>query len=78
MTAMANINCLQGIACPKCGNDEQLIIAVHCLADVTDDGAETFGDLEWDAGSYARCPACGHDGTLTEFQSTQTDKETHP
>jgi DNA-directed RNA polymerase subunit RPC12/RpoP len=79
---MTNSNCLEGIACPKCGNDSLIYIETTTLAAVTDDGAETFGDMEWDADSYAECPECGHRSILGEFRiptdndnATQTSKE---
>ena len=62
-----NTNCLEHIACPQCGNDSALNITVIALAHVTDDGAEVFGDLEWDDQSFAACPACGRIGKLGEF-----------
>ena len=65
---MTNTNCLEGIACPKCGNDFRIFIEAKTLAVVTDDGAETFGDMEWDDDSYAECPECQHHGTLGEFR----------
>jgi DNA-directed RNA polymerase subunit RPC12/RpoP len=65
---MTNESCLEGIACPKCGNDERVIIAVKTLATVTDDGAEPFGDMEWDDDSFARCPECDHWGRLGAFR----------
>lgn len=79
---MTNSNCLEGIACPKCGNDAMIHIEARTLAVVTDDGAETFGDMEWDGDSYAECPDCHHRGTLKGFRidpktetSTPTNKE---
>jgi hypothetical protein len=79
---MTNTNCLRGIACPKCGNDSRIYIEAITMAEVTDDGAETFGDMEWDGDSYAECPACEHRGTLDGFRVnpatetlTSTDKE---
>lgn len=65
---MTNVNCLQGIACPICGNDSVIHIDVRVLARVTDDGAETFGDIEWDGDSFTECPQCEHRGTLAEFR----------
>jgi len=70
---MSNVNCLQGIACPKCGNDAIINVEVRILAAVTDDGAETFGDMEWDGSSYAECPDCEHRGTLAEFRAEAAD-----
>jgi len=82
---MTSSNCLEGIACPACGNDSMLYIEVRTLASVTDDGAETYGDMEWDSGSYAECPECRRSGTLAEFRvepatenPTQTTEEKRP
>jgi hypothetical protein len=79
---MTNTNCLEGIACPKCGNDSRMYIGVYTLAEVTDDGAETFGDMEWDSDSYAKCTHCAYDGKLKAFhvepkeeKPTQAEKE---
>jgi DNA-directed RNA polymerase subunit RPC12/RpoP len=79
---MTNTNCLAGIACPACGNDAMIYIAARTLAVVTDDGAQTFGDMEWDADSYAECPDCQHRSTLGQFRTdapsettTVTEKE---
>jgi len=69
---MINHNCLAGIACPKCGNDAMIYIKARTLAAVTDDGAETSGDMEWDADSYAECPYCQYLGTLGEFRTVST------
>jgi len=73
---MSNSNCLQGLACPSCGNDSMLTIEARVLAVVTDDGAETFGDMEWNARSYAECPECGHQETLAAFQAPATHPST--
>jgi hypothetical protein len=79
---MTNSNCLHGIACSKCANDSMIYIEVWTLAVVTDDGAETYGDMEWNSDSYAECPDCQHCGTLGGFRidpatesSTSTQKE---
>lgn len=69
---MTNSNCLEGIVCPKCGNDAMVYIEARTLAVVTDDGAETFGDMEWDSDSYAECPDCQHRCTLKEFRINPT------
>ena len=65
---MTNTNCLQGIACPKCGQNARMIIEVRSLAVVTDEGAETFGDMDWDDDNYAECPECGFPDTLAAFR----------
>jgi predicted RNA-binding Zn-ribbon protein involved in translation (DUF1610 family) len=66
---MTNTNCLEGIKCPACGNEEQFRIAGRALFTVTDDGTEDHGDIEWDDDSYADCPECGRHGTLRDFRA---------
>jgi hypothetical protein len=72
---MANENCLEGIRCPQCGNEERLIITANVVAEVTDDGAEVassqYGNgFEWDDESMTRCPECDRDGPLKGFHAT--------
>lgn len=64
---MSNENCLAGLRCPRCGNEDRLLIGCKVMADVTDGGADVFGDMEWDAGSPAACPACDQAGKLSDF-----------
>lgn len=72
---MTNVNCLQGITCPLCGNDAIVNIEIKSLAAVTDEGAETFGDMEWDGDSFAECPECDYCGTLAEFRTEATNHD---
>lgn len=67
---MANTNCLEGLRCPnpKCKQDSKLFIVGLAEFDVTDDGAEVVGDIEWDDNSHARCPECGASGSLFQFR----------
>jgi hypothetical protein len=69
---MPNHNCLEGIRCPQCGNEDRFIIAAHVMAEVTDDGADIASPMygsgfEWDDDSYCRCPECDREGPLKEF-----------
>ncbi|MBC7816369.1 MAG: hypothetical protein IAG10_05700 [Planctomycetaceae bacterium] len=63
-----NHNCLEGIACPKCGNHHRFKIAVETLAMVTDDGAEAIGDMNWNEESDTHCAECGHHARLKDFR----------
>ena len=65
---MTNTNCLAGLACPKCGNDAMFYIKSATLAVVTDEGAETFGDVHWDSASTTECPECQHRDALFGFK----------
>ena len=71
---MGNKNCLEGIRCPQCGNEDRFMITADVVAEVTDEGAEVASPLygngfEWDDSSMTRCPECDRDGPLKEFRS---------
>jgi hypothetical protein len=66
---MTNTNCLEGIKCPACGNEDRFRIAGTAVFTVTDEGAEDHGDIEWDDDSYADCPDCFRHGTLKDFRA---------
>ena len=64
---MTNTNCLENIVCPRCGHTDSFIIELKTRADVTDAGAETFGEMQWDEWSLIQCKNCDTDGTVAEF-----------
>lgn len=64
---MTNENCLQGIRCPACGQEDRLKITALITCVVTDDGSDPVGDHEWDDDSGTHCPNCGFDGKLKAF-----------
>ena len=68
---MTNENCLEGIRCPKCGNEDRFFIVAITLADVTDGGADIakHTDMEWNDDSHSRCPECGYHAPLKEFRT---------
>jgi hypothetical protein len=67
---MTNTNCLEGVKCPQCGNEDEFRIAVTTMATVTDDGGEVeHGDMKWDDTSYAECTSCDKYGTLSDFKA---------
>lgn len=70
---MTNTNCLEGIRCPKCGQEERFLIVATVTAEVTDDGADIASPMygngfESDDESRSRCPDCDHEGLLAEFR----------
>jgi predicted RNA-binding Zn-ribbon protein involved in translation (DUF1610 family) len=65
---MTNENCLEGVKCPDCGNEDRFFIAANVMVDVTDSGADVEGDMEWDEKSFTRCPQCGMTGELRDFE----------
>jgi hypothetical protein len=75
---MTNTNCLEGIACPKCGHSESFHIEAAVVVYVTDDGSEDRGGGHyWDTDSHCICGnhECDHEGRFEEFQvENQTGK----
>ena len=63
-----NDNCLAGLRCPDCLQEERLDIEGSSVFKVFDDGTDGHSDVEWDDDSFVHCPECGHDGTLAEFR----------
>ena len=72
---MTNENCLAGVKCPQCGNDERFFIVATILADVTDCGADIAdgSDMHWHDASMTRCPDCNKDGPLAEFRQNEQE-----
>ena len=62
-----NTNCLEGMACPKCGQEQALLIVVTSWVTMTDDGTDGMADTEWDESSPCQCPECDHFGVAHEF-----------
>ena len=75
---MANHNCLKGIRCPQCGNEERFVIGAEAFFSVTDNGTEGYEDVEWDDGSYCRCVKCGKSGVLADFADDSEEVEVEP
>jgi hypothetical protein len=85
---MTNENCLEGIRCPDCGNEDCMLIMTTVLAEVTDDGADIAdcSGMHWDGASMTRCPECDKEGLLRAFRGQvgmppdsdgMNDKRTH-
>ena len=73
---MPNSNCLQGVKCPKCGNEASFRIEASIICTVTDDGSEPTGDHHhWDENSYAHCQVCETEGTLAIFMTSLAGRE---
>ena len=77
---MTNTNCLEGIRCPKCAQEDRFMIAAKIIAEVTDDGADVASPMygngfEWDDDSYCRCPECDFEGKLKDFRKLPPDPD---
>jgi hypothetical protein len=64
-----NDNCLDHVKCPKCGQEARFSIEASTVVDVTDDGTDVCGDVEWSATAWIQCTSCEHGGEMWEFQA---------
>lgn len=63
-----NTNCLEGIACPECGNHKSFSILMSSWFDINDDGTGDNEDTEWGDDSAITCTECQHSGTVAAFK----------
>jgi hypothetical protein len=75
-TPMVNTDCLEGIRCPDCGNEEAFYIETSAVMYVTDDGAESRGDTSWNDDSHTQCAQCELSGKLATFRVASTQQYT--
>jgi len=69
-----NVNCLEGMRCPQCEHDDEVVVHARMWVALTDDGTDPYADstdmgtgTEYGDRSAARCPECGHEGRLGEW-----------
>lgn len=66
--AELNENCLEDIACPKCGNRTSFNVEAKTTAVLFDDGTDrTIGGMEYDEDSYFKCRKCSFHCQLKVF-----------
>ena len=80
-----NTNCLENLACPKCGQADELLVNVSIWTSLRDDGTDHYanstklrGDVEYDETALAACPGCGFEGTLKDFEIAAVDNPAVP
>lgn len=62
-------NELDGMSCPRCGNDQKLNITATTFVVLTANGVEgTIDGYQWEDDSECSCPKCGHDGVVADFK----------
>ena len=69
-----NTNCLEGIRCPECGQDEVFDIVVSTTVRVTDEGFDLaeYSSTEWDEYSSITCPDCEKSGEVADFSDDES------
>lgn len=70
----ANTNCLEGVACPACGQDGRVLITATVLVALIDDGIDDSYDYEWESDATAVCPTCDFHGTWGMFHIPNPDQ----
>ena len=74
MPTAQTVSATWNMACPACGDDEQIDIAatvyIRLCLDGTDISAAENGDHEWTENSPAQCCTCGYTGTVRQFLIT--------
>lgn len=77
-----NENCLAGMVCPKCGQEDKFIIEVTTLVSLTDDGTDPYDSdirdysVDWTEDSFARCsdPECEWEGIVKDLYPEEESK----
>ena len=67
MSTRETVRDLFGLACPKCGDDDNLRLVITTWATLSADGTEPFGDHEWDDDAICRCNGCKFAGVASDF-----------
>jgi len=78
---MVNINCLAGMRCPKCKHADEVLVLAKMWVSLTDDGTDPYadstkacGDVDYGDASEAKCPECGHEGLMCDWQKCNQKK----
>lgn len=66
-----NTNCLEGIRCPKCGQEDEFLIYASSWFQFTDDGTGDFGDVEYDNTAPIECRDCGEIAIVADFTAKE-------
>lgn len=69
-----NKNCLTDTACPKCGHRISFRIVAVTEFFVSDDGTESYSDVEWNSSSRITCCNCEHVGDVASFTIKELDQ----
>jgi len=71
-----NTNCLEGVKCPKCGQEDLFKIGASVIVEVSDGGTEDQGgDYEWNEAAFCQCCECDHTGKLADFTTENWDRK---
>ncbi len=60
-----------GLCCPRCGDDDRLMVEIRTMARLRRDGTETVGDHAWGLDSACGCTDCDYWATVSSFTVTE-------
>ena len=70
-----NTNCLKGLRCPECNQEDEILVYASMWVSLKDDGTDPYADstdnwggADYDNDSDAGCLGCGFEGKLKEFE----------
>ena len=67
MSKTKNTNCLEGVACPKCGQEDKFLVQATSTFELYDNGTGDHSDVEFDNDSWMLCPICEYEGEYQTF-----------
>ena len=70
-----NDNCLKGIRCPKCKQEDEFLIYASSWFEFTDEGASEFWNVDYNGDAPIRCSKCGERGTVAGFTVKEEERE---
>ncbi len=66
--------CIEGWACPNCGQFERFVVEATSMFEVEADGTDQCGDVEWSVTNYVRCPECEWQGTVKDVEVPEDER----
>lgn len=68
---MTNTNALEGIRCPKCGNQDKFRVAALTTATIIDNGVENTEATFWEGDAETACADCGFTSEWANFAAAK-------
>lgn len=66
------------LACPRCGNDDQLYIDATTRVRLHAHGEIEHQDIEWTGTSPILCGQCGHHAQVQDFEADTPEGDCEP
>lgn len=73
---LTNSNVLEGVECPQCGQSASFEVVAKAWFTLSDEGTESYKEVDWDDTAPTRCPACKHLGPMSIYRMIPPETET--